>query len=192
MNCRTARKLISDNVNGVLAEEKKLDLDRHLEQCPECRREAAAFRAGIEAIKNPEATAVLDFTEAEWTAAIRKAVTAGAAEKPRRTAPALRPVFAYGLAVVLVGAAVLFGVRRFPWLIPAVENRPAAEPSASIGPEIIKPINPVIDPAALYASVELESSSKPTAGDVPSLTWISQETGLQIVWFVNDNLKMED
>jgi len=137
-----------------------------------------------------------DFTEAEWSTAIRKAVTGGETVKPRWTAVVFKPVFAYGLAVLLVGAAVLFGVRRFPWLVPAVENRLAISSdgaAAAAGQmEIIRPIDPVIDPAAWYAQANKGQSSKPTAGDVPTLTWISQETGLQIVWFVNDNLDMED
>ncbi len=133
-----------------------------------------------------------DFTEAEWSVAVRKAVTGGEVVKPRRMDFALKPVFAYGLAVLLVGAAVLFGVRRFPWLVPAVENQPVSAAVASGQPKIIEPIDPVIDPAALYAQANKGQSSKPAAGDVPTLTWISQETGLHIVWFVNDNIKLED
>jgi hypothetical protein len=162
------------------------------------RKDQDALQAGIESLKIQATAEQMDFTEAEWDAVIRKAVTAGPAEQPRRARFAFKPVFAYSLAALLVGAAVLIGIRRFPWLVPGVENIPVTASLSTGQPEIIQAIDPMIDPALLYAqagvngSARGELSSKPAAGDVPSFTWISQESGLQIVWFVNDNLKMED
>ncbi|MBN1940521.1 MAG: zf-HC2 domain-containing protein [Candidatus Aminicenantes bacterium] len=198
MICRVARKLIPEAGNGSLSKEKSLGLERHLDLCRNCRMEANAYRAAMEAMKDRETDIGLDFTEAEWAAAIRGAVTQGAPGKNRRAAaPALRPVFAYGLAVLLAGATVFFGIRRFPWLIPSIETRPAGTLSASAEtgagqPEIIRPIDPVIDPAVLFVQAKIGASPEQAAGDVPTLTWISQETGLKIVWFVNDRIKMED
>ena len=202
MNCRTARKIIPDFINGILSDGKKKGLDRHLQNCEECRADVVSFRAGIEALKTPGAFGKMDFTEAEWTAAVRAAVTSRRTEKSDRFVPAFRPAFGYALGVLLVGAAVLFSVRRFPWLVPTMENRPSAAAAVMARqPDIIEPINPeiVFPDSNLWAradrAVPLSSLPSPAplpAGDVPSFTWISQETGLQIVWFVNDNLKMED
>ncbi|MCX6567182.1 MAG: zf-HC2 domain-containing protein [Candidatus Aminicenantes bacterium] len=202
MNCRSARKIIPDFTRGVLSDGKKKGLERHLRNCQACRADSAAFRTGIEAMKTPGAIEDMDFTEAEWTAAIQAAVTSHGEKKSGRFVPAFRPAFGYTLGVLLVGAAVLFGVRRFPWLVPTMENRPSAAAAAMARqPDIIEPINPEIafSDSNLWAradrAVPLSSLPSPAplpAGDVPSFTWISQETGLQIVWFVNDNLKMED
>lgn len=197
MNCRAVRKLIAPYTGELLTEAKKLRLEIHLQDCPSCRAYAEGYRAGLAALKQPDGAMILDFTEDEWNAAIRKSVAGGAEKerpRPALSKPALRPVFSYSLAVLLVGAAVLMGVRRFPWLVPSVENRPASEGAIAKaeGTEIVKPIDPVIDPARLYAQVNNRASSEQAAGDVPTLTWISQETGLQIVWFVNDNIKLED
>jgi hypothetical protein len=202
MNCRAARKIIPDFINGVLSDGKKKGLDRHLQNCEECRADADAFRSGLAAMKTPRAFREMDFTEAEWTAAIRTAVASRQTEKPDRFVPAFRPAFAYALGVFLIGAAVLIGVRRFPWLIPVVENRPSAAAAVTVRqPDIIEPINPeiVFPDSNLWARADraVSPSSFPSpapfpAGDVPSFTWISEETGLQVVWFVNDNLKLEE
>ena len=114
MNCRTVRKRIPDFLNGTLSAAKNLDLERHLETCRECRKDAEIYRAGLLALKNPDVAGETDFTEDEWAAVMRAATAVRPAE---RTVPAvhrLRPAFGYALGVLLIGAAVLIGVRRFP------------------------------------------------------------------------------
>lgn len=177
------------------------------------RRSVRKRIPGIEALKDPGAFRDADFTQAEWTAAIRAAVTGGKREKRpgRKTGLrfpvlGLRPAFGYALGLLFVGAAVLFGVRRFPWLVPVVENRPVAAAVIARKPDIVEPIDPevVFPDSDLWARAEAAvapatrpplvspSASVAPAGDVPSLTWISQETGLQIVWFINENLNLEE
>lgn len=195
MTGRFFRKMSTGDAGDFPSEKMKAGLEGRLDGDREFRTGTEAIRTALAALKFPDETGDMDFTEEEWRGAIQKAVTQRPAQQMvRRPAVGLRPVFASGLTVLLIAAAILFGVRRFPWLVPTVENRPWAESEATATnqPEIIRPIDPVIHPARLYAQVNNRASSEQAAGDVPTLTWISQETGLHIVWFVNDNIDMED
>jgi hypothetical protein len=85
-----------------------------------------------------------------------------------------------------------------------VENRPAAAAQMTRQPEGIEPLEaksvfPESDIWArsdrFFAPANLgspASSPQPAAGDVPSFTWISPDSGLQIVWFVNDEIQLEE
>ena len=203
MNCRSARRRLSDPTGRIFSAGSKKRLEQHLRECASCRTEASAFRAGIEALKHPAVFDDADFTEAEWRVAIRAAVAGG---KPGRDIRFHRPALAYALGVLLVGAALFFGVRHIPWLIPKVENHPSRAAASAARPRIIKPNAP----GAILEETDLRirageiafsagrpspfpsSAAPPPAGDVPSFTWISEETGLQIVWFINDSLNLEE
>jgi len=207
MNCRSARKRIPDFAGRAPDRENARRLQKHLRNCEACRADEAAFRAGIEALKKPDIAGEMDFTEAEWTAAIRAAVMSPQTVKSGRFFPVFRPAFAYGLGILLVGTAVLFGVRRFPWLVPVVENQRISAAVMARLPDSPEPINrgfeagkkgPRTRGGKGTVSPEFRPSPVPSpkppqpAGDVPSFTWISEETGLQVVWFVNDNLELEE
>jgi anti-sigma factor RsiW len=205
MNCRTARKRIPDFLNGNLSAAKSHDLERHLEICHKCRRDAEIYRDGLVTMRKPDVAGGMDFTEAEWTAAIRKATADRPVERISPVVRRFRPAFGYALGVLLVGVAVILGIRRFPWLVPTVENQPSAAAAAMARkPEIIEPIDAesVFSDSDLWVRSEqsildtarpsLVPSPQPAAGDVPSFTWISPDSGLQIVWFVNDNIQLED
>jgi hypothetical protein len=146
----------------------------------------------------------MDFTEAEWTRAIRRATSEPAAVQTPSRVRSLRPTLSYALLAVLVVAVAQFGLRRFPWLVPTVENRPVttgadAPRPDSIGPETISSAVAAQPSALSGAEARFDRAAfrsahplPPPTGDVPSLTWISQETGLKIAWFINENLKLED
>lgn len=217
MKCRKTRRRIPDFLNGRLSEAARWDMERHLEKCLACRKEAEIFRAGLLAMKAPEsktagAAGEMDFTDDEWQAAIMKAVAAVPEKRDERIAPAsmrLRPAFGYGLAFFAVAAMVLIGVRKFPWLIPTVENRPAAVgemadgQAGKIGPieeagnffaesDFWAREDDVFSQPSVIAAANTPSLPQTATGDVPSFTWISPETGLQIVWFVNDEIQLEE
>ena len=75
----------------------------------------------------------MDFTEAEWTAAIRRPRRA-AGRKIGPAVPASGPSSATPWAFSSVGAAILFGVRRFPWLDPDRGKPPAGAADRAPGP----------------------------------------------------------
>ena len=222
MKCRKARRLVPDFLNGRLPGAARWDVERHLEKCQDCRKEAEIFRAGLLAMKAPEAgigaagaasaAGGMDFTEDEWRTAIRKAVSARPEKRDEGKAPEslrLRSAFAYGLAFGVIAAAVLIGVRKFPWLVPTVETLPAATGRFADGQaEIIARVKDAGDffsesdlwarnddvfagPAVMTAA-DAPLSLPTAAGDVPSFTWISPESGLQIVWFINDEIQLEE
>ena len=206
MNCRSARRRISDPTGRIFSAGSKKRLEQHLRECASCRTEASAFRAGIEALKHPAVFDDADFTEAEWRVAIRAAVAGGKTAKSDRFARFFRPSLGCVLGVLLVGAAIFFGVRHIPWLIPKVENHPSRAAASAARPRIIKPNAPGTIPAETDSRAPAggtvfsagrpspfpSSAAPPPAGDVPSFTWISEETGLQIVWFINDSLNLEE
>jgi hypothetical protein len=170
-------------------------------------RPARTSVAELDALKNAGAAGEMDFTDAEWSAAVRKAMAGGRAEKSGRRGPAFHPVFAYALGALLAGVTILVGLRRFPWLVPTVENLPAgAGETVARSSENFMGIPADRDfadsdlwtraegdvfPASLFSRAFTPSTPEP-AGDVPSFTWISEETGLQVVWFVNENITMEE
>ncbi len=205
MNCLSARRRLSDPTGRIFSAGSKKRLEQHLRECASCRTEASAFRAGIEALKHPAVFDDADFTEAEWRVAIRAAVAGGKTAKSDRFARFFRPSLGCVLGVLLVGAAIFFGVRHIPWLIPKVENHPsrAAAPPRGLGSSsrtrpgpFRRKRTPWPRPgnrlSAGRPSPFPSSAAPPPAGDVPSFTWISEETGLQIVWFINDSLNLEE
>lgn len=51
MNCRQFREDYSDYADGFLDPQREVEARAHLEQCDECRRFDAAFRAGVSALR---------------------------------------------------------------------------------------------------------------------------------------------
>jgi len=204
MNCRSARKYLSE-FGEVHARSKDRRLEQHLEECGECRRILDSYRTGLATFKEERLPLDMDFTEAEWTRAIHRATSEPAAVQTPFRVRSLRPVLTYGLLAVLIVAVAQFGLRRFPWLVPTVENQPADTATSAVKPDsgLSETVSPAADEnmaAFPNAQARFERaafrpahpSTPPPTGDVPSLTWVSQKTGLKIAWFINENLKLED
>jgi anti-sigma factor RsiW len=203
MNCRSARKYLPE-YNGKGARPRDRRLERHLEECADCRSVLETYRAGLAAFKAESLPSDMDFTEAEWARAIRRATTEPAEAKAPFRLRSLRPALTYALLAVLVVAVAQFGHRRLPWLVPTIENQPvkiaspatvleAAGPAAADRPSGLSDTEARFDQAALRPpQPSHRAATPPPTGDVPSLTWVSQKTGLKIAWFINENLKLED
>jgi hypothetical protein len=209
MNCRSARKYLPEFGEGR-SRSKDRRFERHLRDCGECRSILETYKAGLAAFKAEPLPSDMDFTETEWTRAIHRATSEPAAVQAPTRVRSLRPALSYALLAVLVVAIAQFGLRRLPWLIPTIENQPvttggpysqrpdtigpettgsaaAAQPSALSGTEAR------FDRAAFRPPQPAHrATTPPPTGDVPSLTWVSQKTGLKIAWFINENLKLED
>jgi len=204
MNCPQIRNLISGLEGDNLSPRKKRRIQDHLQTCPPCRLYQDEYRAGFAAIKDGDDIDGMDFSEAEWNAAIRAAMNGRLEAKNPYRVRSFRPAVAYSLMFILVVFTALFGIRRFPWLMPTIENQPLVVANVSSYSDPFRPAETgqAPDPRTMAdrAVRTVPESSLPTrlssppppTGDVPSFTWISQETGLKIVWFINENLKLED
>jgi anti-sigma factor RsiW len=180
---------------GELGRRKEETIRAHLDRCPGCRAEAADYRAALERAKAMAAEAApLDWTEAEW----RRMMTTITATPIRREAGhsfSLRPALAAAATFLLVVWGTQYAVRyivRTSHITSTATpgEAPAAEPLAG-GAAFDR-----ASPAAVAKVAGLEDPKFPVLTsakqDVPALTMISPESGLKIVWFFNENLKLED
>jgi anti-sigma factor RsiW len=131
----------------------------HLEACPDCRRELEALRAALaEAKAEAGREAVPEWGAGEWRALMDRVV----GEARGSAGPEARPVWRFprprGAAAAALGA--LAGLAALAMLV----LRPPSGPEGT----------------ALAGRAAGEQ-------DVVSLTMVSRETGLQVVWFFDKN-----
>lgn len=55
MNCRKAEELIADRVLGFIDSSQQDELEKHLAECPKCRREALEYACAADALKEDAA-----------------------------------------------------------------------------------------------------------------------------------------
>jgi hypothetical protein len=164
MTCRKARRLMPLAAGDDLGPWRVRAFRAHVDACPACRTELEAYRAALGAIRTAaKEEGIPDWTEGEWQALMARATaSAGRDSGMGETAgrPASWPRWATASAAgVLVGLVVLGVLIRGP--VPGPGRRAAAD----------------------------GRTGEEAAGgqDVLSMTMISQETGLQIVWFFDKN-----
>jgi hypothetical protein len=139
-----------------------------------------------------------DWTDEEWRMLVRKA----AAQNPDAASPArprlvlLRPLVSAATSLAVLVWAVVFLSQPGPQLDSAWRAEGSREIVATKPPPSSNSDTPSARTAtstpvdrALLASAA--GAARPT-GDKPAFTWISPDTGLQIVWFTNNNLNLED
>jgi hypothetical protein len=168
MTCRKALKLMPLFVGDDLGPRTAPAVRAHVDACPACRRELDGIREALARVKAAaRAESLPDWSEAEWKALMARAVeggqaAAGGKERFGRRAP--RPRWAAASALgALIGLAVLSVLFRGP--VP--------------GPGPVE-----------TASRPIEAEAPPDQ-DVVSMTVVSQETGLQIVWFFDKKFDYE-
>jgi hypothetical protein len=169
MTCRKARKLMPLAAGDDLSPRRARAFRVHIEACPGCRKELEAFRAALMAFRTAARDeGIPDWTEGEWKALMVRA-TGGSPERRHGKAgsgsrapwPRWATASALGALLGLVVLSVLF---RVPGSAPR-------RMTADAGPG-------------------LEAAS-PKAQDVVSVTMVSRETGLQIVWFFDKKFDYE-
>jgi predicted anti-sigma-YlaC factor YlaD len=164
MTCRKVRKLIPLAAGGDLRPRPAAALRAHVAACPACRAELESFREAMAGIRSvAKAEGVADWTESEWRSIMARAGAeakrAGQAPVPKAR-PAFQPRWTAASALgALIGLAVLGVLFRGP------SPRPAAMTAAG---------------RALIAA-------GPAAQDKLTMTIVSPETGLQIVWILDRN-----
>lgn len=197
MTCKMVKKFLPLLAGGDLAARKERKLLAHLDRCPGCREELEGYRNAIERVKAAaRQESAGDWSGAEWKALMARA-TAQGTEKAGSPA-GLRPrwALASGIAAVILLAALAFLFRDAIFgLRGTVAERQAAvvkkeEPKAAPAkPAPPKPAGekgksvPVVQPEFLAKNAAQERQ------DVLSVTMVSQETGLQVVWIFNKNFE---
>ncbi|MBP7706425.1 MAG: zf-HC2 domain-containing protein [Candidatus Aminicenantes bacterium] len=166
MTCRTIRRLMPLAAGDDLRPRRARAFRAHLDACPACREELRTFHEALATLRTAATDeGVPDWTEAEWRALMARAAGQAGTGEAGHAAPA-RPAFrprwaaasAAGALIGLVALALLF---RGP--VPGPEGRVRAGAPAG--------------GTALAAGGQ----------DVLSMTMVSRETGLQIVWFFDKN-----
>jgi anti-sigma factor RsiW len=164
MTCRKVRKLIPLATGDDLRPRPKRAAERHIDACPGCRREYEAFRAALAEIKAAaKAQDDSGWSEAEWSTVMARVAAAaeGAGKVSRGVArPAFSPRLAAASALGAILSLVVLGL-----LFRGPTPQPGRAPS---------------DSALVIASDK-------TRQDKVSITLVSPETGLQVVWFLDRN-----
>jgi tetratricopeptide (TPR) repeat protein len=110
MKCATARKRISDYVDGALGPDGEAELKAHLEGCPDCRelaRDFASIVRGAKSLSSPEPSAAVWSRIAAGVREARPAAPATAPEKRTWLRTFWRPAgWAYATAAALLLLAV--------------------------------------------------------------------------------------
>jgi hypothetical protein len=209
MTCAKVKKSLPLLAGGDLAARRERKLLAHIDACPLCRQELEEYRSALVRIKAAaRGEGAGDWTDAEWKALMAR-VTAAKVEKAR-AAWGIRPrwVLASSVAaiLILVATALLFKDSIFkpggssagqpPAVVEKEEPKTAPEKPGITPPA--KPETkrvPLVQPEYFAKSGGKEVPSrgpqaKPAAGqDVLSVTMVSQETGLQVVWFFNKDFE---
>lgn len=164
MTCRKVRKLVPLAAGGDLRPRQAAAFQAHVDACPGCRAEIERFRADLAAI-TAEARAgdVPGWSETEWGALMGRVRSEASLERSRagsRAGLARRPRWAAASALgAVAGLAVLFILFK-----------------AGPGPG---------RKAATTGAGPVVSEARPQ--EVLTMTMVSPDTGLQIVWFFDRN-----
>jgi hypothetical protein len=167
MTCKKVKKLLPLLAGNDLTEKKTRTVNAHLETCAACHKEAQEIALALLAAKDLARTEALrDWTDTEWRRMLNR-VTGIKMEKKKTTWGLVqKPAFVFGLAL-LVFAAGMF-----------LLNKRLAFKSEEL-------------PMSLGRS-QWTAQQKPAGQDVLSMTIVSQETGLKIVWFFNKNFEWKE
>lgn len=207
MTCRKVRRALPLLAGGDLPARQERKLQAHVEGCAFCRKELEEYRFALGRIKSAaRVEGAGEWSEGEWKALMARITSDKAEKKP--AALGLRPrwALASGLAAVVLLAALAYLFRdsifkpgtAAPGGNPSIVKK--EEPKGAPGkPDRAKPPAekgqpvPVVQPEYLARN----AGKVPPAGqaltkaaaaqDIVTVKMVSQETGLQVVWFFNRN-----
>ncbi len=171
MRCQGVKKWLPLLVGGDLSPRKNRRIRSHVDSCPSCSRELEEFRAALDRIRREAAGEPRkDWSPGEWEGLMER--IAADSPRPHKFSPLLRPqkALAFGVTAAFV-AIFLLVLGRTIFLTEGT--------SPPFGPDIASRETPG---AARDSSPALGS---PLRQDSVSVTLVSEETGLQIVWVFN-------
>lgn len=172
------------------------------------RRERAAYAKALASMKRwaredrPE-----NWTAEEWRGLVERVSSQKPVTRESARFTLLRPLVSVAAALVVLVWAAVFLIKPRPADLSAQNTTGPVEVAAHAVkdfqplPEIISPDpagrtdSTLLRPAAPLETRRLLASAASRLmpnENKPVFTWISSETGLKIVWFTNNNLKLED
>jgi hypothetical protein len=161
MTCRKARKLMPLFIGDDLGPRGTRAVRAHLDACADCRRELEAFRGSLAELKAEAGREeVPRWGAGEWRALMDRVVEEARGSGALEARPVWRFPRPHGAAAAALGALLGFGALALLVL------RPPAGPEGTA----------LADRAA-------------GEQDVVSMTMVSRETGLQVVWFFDKNFE---
>jgi hypothetical protein len=171
VNCKKLRRLLPLMVGYDIPSSKISAMKRHIERCQACQREYYSYLKSTKKIGELLLQDRIDWEDKEWQRIVQKAV-----KEEKQTTTSLAPwpfhkAWAYALIAILVTALSFFFILNSSFL----KEKLSAEYQTI--PETQKKI----------FKIHPETHEQ----DVISMTIISKESGLKIVWFLNKHYKLE-
>ncbi len=211
MNCKKSRKLLPLILGNELSERKVEKIKKHIENCEKCRREFLEYQSVLRKIKDISRDEEVNWDDREWTALVKKATSQNIEKKSSISILLTRPAFLTLGLILFVSFALIFFARD--WINKKeIQTVKKSEVTAKLEKGEIKPsreerIEPVREKGLsrneLQAkkrrmiakrkvqSVKMEKKTEPEQTMI-SMTIVSEETGLKIVWFFNKNFEWEE
>lgn len=171
MNCKKVKRLLPLMAGSEIPQSKILSLRAHLEECPKCRQEYASYMLSLEKTKEWLAKDRKVWEESDWQQALQRAIKDKKPEVTPLVPWPFKKVWSYSLIGVLAVALTLLFIIR-----PSIIQKKMGLGSEKFTQE----------QAQLFRSSPEESEQ-----EVVSMTLVSKETGLKIVWFLNKNFELE-
>ena len=217
MNCRRIRRSVPLLAGNDLPERKVRRLRAHLERCETCRKDFHRYSAALRKVKElADRETTSEWTDTEWRALMARTTSARIEKRPFVSSvfgPRLMTALARGLGVAV--PAVVIGLVLWNTVLkpksspvvpaPAYVRKP--EPAPPILPPTLQNKNDKKEPAVrsqersiivaqaqergrpVTRPKEPAAAQKEAFQDVVSVTLISQDTGLKVVWFLNRNFE---
>ena len=168
--CRRVKKWLPLYVGEELGPGKLRAIGLHLQTCKECADELESYRVALNRAKTWLSQDTEEWEESDWNRIVRRAVSSH-----RESSIPFAP-WPYGNLhawLVMTAAALILGI---------IFVRPVS---------VSKIFSLSADRIAEYRRQPLWEYDKRPVQDVVSMTLVSQETGLKIVWFFNKNFDLE-
>ncbi|MGB8952683.1 MAG: zf-HC2 domain-containing protein [Candidatus Aminicenantales bacterium] len=222
MNCQKVRKAIPLAVGGELPEKKCRTMNAHVASCARCQQEWKDYTAALNEIKTLSRTEeIRDWDEAEWKRLMKTIVSERAEKRRTPFGLSPKPALVYGIVSLLLlgGAGLLMKIfvlqpRHFAFHDPNSTQTPVRQTGPAEQQEEVKKVKPLSAPGPQPEKTSghrsfLASAQKPSASpvgpapafpqsrdesgqDILSVTFVSKETGLRIVWLLNKNFEWEE
>jgi hypothetical protein len=170
MKCRKVQRLLPLLAGAELPESKIPSVRAHIEECSRCRKDYEKYAILVSQTRAWFAENKTEWQEQEWQRVVRTAIEQGTEKKTAMVPWPFPKVWAYALM-----ASVMF-------LMTVLIVRPPVVERTGLGPGYTEMAR-MEKPGGMEKMEEQE---------VVSMTMVSRETGLKIVWVFNKNFNLEE